>query len=140
MFDNKLINKAYEFALDKHKGQKYGKEDFIYHPLQVYEIITRVCPTDINLRVASICHDLIEDAGVTKDDLEEKFNQDVAELVWEVTKFKPEKNQPATFPNLKSKRAIILKFADRLANLSNMQDWPDKRQQWYLKSSKFWFS
>ena len=44
------------------------------------------------------------------------------------------------FPRLKSKDAIIVKFADRLSNLSRMDVWDEERQQHYLKKSKFWRS
>ena len=43
-------------------------------------------------------------------------------------------------PRLKTKRGIILKFADRLSNLSRIESWDKKRQEHYLKKSKFWKS
>lgn len=132
--DNLLLNKAVEFANKIHNKQTYGNQPFIYHPLQVYEITTLLCPTDINLRVASLLHDTIE-SGATQKEIEEAFNEDIASLVKEVTKKGYNK-----FPNLKTQRGIILKFADRLANLSNMQDWTQERIATYLQKSKFWLS
>ncbi len=133
--DNNLINKAYLFALDKHKGQKYGDKDFIYHPLQVYEITTLLQPADINLRVAAILHDTLEDTQTTPEEIQKEFNRDVAGLVVEVTK-----TAYNTFPSLKTRRGIILKFADRMSNLINITDWSGERQEKYLKKSKFWES
>ena len=138
--DNELINKAFLFASEKHKGQIYNNGEFIQHPLQTYEILKAVLPKDTNLLAAGLLHDTIEDTDTTKKEIEKEFNEDIASLVWEVTKYKPDKNKAALFPNLKTKRGIILKFADRLSNLTHMEEWPDKKQQWYLKSSKFWLS
>jgi len=42
--------------------------------------------------------------------------------------------------NQKDDRGIILKFADRLSNLSRMNCWPEKRKEQYLRKSKFWKS
>ena len=42
------------------------------------------------------------------------------------------------FPYLKSRKAVIIKFADRLSNLSRMDDWPGDWQMNYLNKSKFW--
>jgi len=42
------------------------------------------------------------------------------------------------FPNLQSQEAILIKFADRLSNLSRMKVWPLTKQEQYLTKSKFW--
>ena len=132
--DNDLINKAYLFALEVHKDEKYGEQDFISHPLQVYEVISLLKPDDIPLRVASLLHDCIE-SGVTKKQIEKEFGEDVAQLVEEVSK-----TSYNTFPKLESTRGVILKFADRLCNLANMQDWTKERQTTYIQKSTFWKS
>lgn len=132
--DNELINKAYLFALDVHKDEKYGERDFIFHPLQVYEVISLLEPDDVSLRMASLLHDCIE-SGIKKGQIEEEFGEDVAQLVEEVSK-----TSYNTFPKLKSPRGVILKFADRLCNLSNMKDWTKERQTTYVQKSTFWKS
>ena len=59
----------------------------------------------------------------------------------EVTQEEVEKDQKGYyFPRLKSKEAILIKFADRLSNLSRMSSWNMKRQEQYLRKSKFWNS
>lgn len=132
MFEYKILNKAYYFALEKHKDQKYGEKDFLYHPLQVYEIISLIKPTDLNLRVAALLHDCME-SGSTKNEIQEIFGEDVANLVEEVTK-----TDWNRFPNLKTQRGILLKYADRSCNISNIDDWPKEKQQRYLNKSIFW--
>ena len=44
------------------------------------------------------------------------------------------------FPRLKTQRGIVLKFADRISNLSRMESWDDNRKNHYLRKSKFWKS
>lgn len=131
--DNELLNKAYFFAKEKHKNQLYGVVGFIYHPLQVYEIIKLLCPLDINLQIAALLHDVLEDTKTSYKELEKEFNEDVTALVKEVTK-----SEYNTFPNLKTQRGYQLKFADRLSNLSNMQEWSERRKRKYMKKSRFW--
>ncbi|HEX9060892.1 MAG TPA: HD domain-containing protein [Clostridia bacterium] len=132
-FTDTLIGKAYRYAKKKHEGQKYGKKPFIYHPLEVAKIIKIICPTDINLIAAAYLHDTLEDTNTSMYDLMNEFNNDIASLVNEVTK-----TDYNTFPNLKTLRGVILKYADRTANLSNVHEWDIERQETYILKSKFW--
>lgn len=111
---------------------------FIFHPLRVANYLSLACPEDINLICAGACHDLTEDCGVTYEELKAEFNEDIASLVREVTKHKPDPSIAATFPNLKTRRGIVLKFFDRADNLSNMKAWDEKKIEWYLEKSRFW--
>src|SRR6266852_4951453 len=115
---NKLLIKAKNFATQKHQTQLRddGKTPYIIHPQQTFEILSIVCPTDINLLAAAWLHDVIEDQNVTYEELVKEFNTDIADLVKEVTKVKPDKHLAAYFPNLHTQRGILLKFADRLSN------------------------
>ena len=42
------------------------------------------------------------------------------------------------FAKIGSRAAIMIKFADRLSNISRMQTWPVERRERYLQSSRFW--
>jgi len=134
------VKKAQEFAIEKHEGQKddYGLDYFLNHCLKVGQIIDKLCPRDENLICAALLHDTIEDTATTYKELIQEFNQDIADLVMEVTHEGKKDNIGYYFPRLKSKRGIILKFADRLVNLTRMDCWETKRQEHYLKKSKFW--
>lgn len=135
------MNKLYlaqHFAFTAHKGQlRDGGEPYIIHPQQVAKIVS--CITDDeDLIAAAWLHDLIEDTDVTYHDIEEEFGTRVADLVHELThELSPRGNY---FPRLLSRDAILIKFADRLSNLSDMKVWDSKRQAHYLKKSKFWKS
>ncbi len=136
-----LVDKAKNYAMVKHKGQKRSDgSPYIFHPFRVTQYLSIACPTDTNLICAGALHDVIEDCSVRLEELESEFNKDIASLVWEVTKYKPDPNKKALFPNLKTQRGIILKFFDRADNLSDMKGWSAKKKGWYLNTSQFWQS
>lgn len=136
---NTLINKAYRFARKKHAGQKDDNGyPYFFHPLQVSKIL-RLVTQDPNVIAAGLLHDTIEDTQTTYEELVKEFNQDIADLVMEVT-HEGDKNTGYTFPRLHTQRGIMIKFADRLSNLSRMEAWGEERRQHYLLRSKFWKS
>lgn len=129
-----ILKRALLYSKDKHKDQKYGDRPFIVHPILVAQIIELVEPNDTNLICAGYLHDILEDCkDITYENIEKEFNTDIAELVYEVTK-----TDYNTFPNLKTARGVVLKFADRLANLSNIAIWDEERQQRFIAKSTFW--
>lgn len=135
-----IIAKAAAFAFKKHEGQirENNNRPYILHPIQTATIISYLYPRDENLIAAAWLHDVVEDCGVPIETIVRLFNVDITNLVLEVTKVKPDKYTAAYFPKLKTTRGIILKFADRLSNLSDMDGWTDEKIQWYLNTSKFW--
>lgn len=136
--ENKIIMKAIAYASKKHRGQldDTGKP-YMVHPSQVAQILMRVTD-DENLIAAGYLHDTIEDTDTTYEDLVKEFNKDVADLVMEVT-HEGKKDTGYYFPRLKTQRGIMLKFADRLSNISRMEAWNEGRKAHYLKKSKFWY-
>jgi GTP pyrophosphokinase len=132
---NNVIQRAFDFALRAHKGQKYGDKPFSTHPVQVARIIKLLCPLDYELQAAAYLHDVLEETTTTPAELTELFGKDITGLVYEVTK-----TNYNTFPNLKTRRGVILKYADRLCNLVKMQSWDVDKQQIYIEKSKFWQS
>ncbi len=134
----RLFVRAMQFAIKAHDGQKRDDgEDFIIHPAQVADILAQVTD-DEEIIAAAWLHDIIEDTEYDYDFLKEKFGKRVADLVNEVTHVQhPRGNY---FPRLETQAGIMLKFADRLSNLSDMKTWDDKRKAHYLRRSKFWYS
>lgn len=131
---------AYQFARDKHNGQlRDGGELYINHPLDVYRAL-KCMGADENLCIAALLHDTLEDTDTTEQELFENFGRDVRNLVLEVTHEGEKDIVGHWFPRLHSQRGIMLKFADRLSNLSEMQAWREERVQQYLRKSKFWAS
>jgi (p)ppGpp synthase/HD superfamily hydrolase len=134
-----LAVKAYKFAREKHSNQKddIGKSYFEAHVAQVGNLISFVTE-DEDIIAAAFLHDTLEDTNTTFEELEKEFGNRVANLVYEITHDGKKDNKGYYFPRLKTRDAILIKFADRLSNLSRMESWPPDRQQQYLKKSKFW--
>ena len=132
---------AMSVAKKAHGNQKddNGLPYFEEHCLQVYRILSSITDDEAIL-MAGILHDTIEDTELTHEDLKEEFGEEVADLVNEVTHEGQKDEYGFYFPRLKTKKGILIKFADRLSNLSRMQTWSEKRKEHYLKKSKFWKS
>ena len=81
-----VIQKAYEFANNKHKGQyRKSGEAFICHPLNVALILTTIY-ADYETISAGLLHDVLEDCDCTPEEMEEVFGPEITKLVKGVTK------------------------------------------------------
>src|ERR671921_854667 len=126
-----LIAEAYNAAHAAHRGQvRKSGEPFVYHPLATAGILAELHldPTTV---AAALLHDVLEDTGVTKEELAEKFGDDVAEIVDGVTKLKRlpsgslEEAQAESLRKMivamsRDVRVIIIKLADRLHNMRTL--------------------
>lgn len=131
-----IIGRAKDYATNAHRGQtRTDGSDFINHPAQTAQILKQITD-DPNLIAAGWLHDTIEDCEwITHETIRDEFNEDIADLVQAVT-YSGHYN---TFPGLKdNRRAVLLKFADRLSNLSDMAGWNDKKRSKYILKSMFW--
>jgi GTP diphosphokinase / guanosine-3',5'-bis(diphosphate) 3'-diphosphatase len=141
--DRGLVDKALEFASERHKGQldDQGRPYFFAHVVQVYGILIDVSD-DTEILCAGLLHDVLEDTNTTYEELRNVFTPNIAEIVKMVTHEKHSK----VFPNLNSTdeynvlfhKAVLVKFADRLSNLSRMESWSDAKRREYINSSIFW--
>ena len=135
------VYKAYLYGAQHHDGQ-YRKtgEPYIYHPISVARILAEM-HMDSKSIVAAILHDVIEDTEATKDEIRERFGDEVAELVDGVSKltefkFKNKKEQQAIniqkvlLAMARDIRVIMIKLADRLHNMRTLGVMrPEKRQR-----------
>lgn len=133
------LSMACEFARRKHEGQldDEGKSYFEAHVCQVVDILLKVTIDD-DILMAGYLHDTVEDTDTTYEELACTFGVRVAKLVMELTHEGKKDEVGYYFPRLKSRDAILVKFADRLSNLSRMSAWDEKRQDQYIRKSKFW--
>lgn len=138
-----LINFAYRFAEQQHRGQfrKYTGEAYIVHPLNVAKIVASVTD-DCQMICAALLHDVIEDCGVTKDDLIEfGFGVVVAELVDDLSDVsKPEDGNRKARKELDrqhtasaSSRAKTIKLADLIDNSNSILERDPKFSKVYMK-------
>lgn len=136
-----LVERAQKFATWAHIDtvRADGHTMFITHPAKVVDILKQVTDDEVLLAAAWL-HDVIEDEEVSYEDIRKEFGDEVADLVHEVTHEGEPDSHGYYFPRLKSQRGIMLKFADRLSNISDMADWDDKRREHYLRKSRFWKS
>ena len=134
------IKRAYLYASDKHSGQfRRSGEPYIYHPLCTAIILTTVS-ADCDTLCAGLLHDVIEDCGVTKQELDELFGPEVAKLVDGVSKiskmhFSTENEALVEYYKKiivgmsEDVRVIIIKLADRLHNMRTLWALPPDRQK-----------
>lgn len=136
-----LIQKAYDFAYEHHKGQfRKSGEPYVIHVIQVANTLALMhCgPKTI---AAGLLHDTVEDCqGVTTDTITELFGQEIAILVDAVTKigaikFKDEEEYLASnhrklfIAMAKDIRVILIKLADRLHNMRTLQYMRPEKQK-----------
>ena len=138
--DMELIDKAVDYAREKHKDQKRKDgSPYIIHPLAVAEIVVEM-GLDLDAVLAALLHDCIEDTDASHDDIEKLFGQTVAELVEGVTKLTRanfSSTEQAQMENLrkmfmamsKDIRVVLIKIADRLHNMRTMQYQSPEKQR-----------
>jgi len=132
---------AWEFAKGIHRGQKddLGEDYFSTHIAIVIDILLQITDDEILLKAACL-HDAIEDADIMYDEIVDLFGKPVGDLVLEVTHEGTKDTGGYYFPRLSSYRGYLLKFADRLSNISRMGAWNNERKEKYLARSRFWKS
>ena len=133
------IRRAYRFADEAHLGQlRNSGEPYITHPIAVAQQCAE-WKLDAQALMAALLHDAIEDCGVTKPELIERFGVSVAELVDGLTKLEKlefntrEENQAESFRKMllamaRDVRVILIKLADRTHNMRTLGDAP--REKW----------
>ena len=134
----RLEDKALDYASKKHRGQldDRGRPYFFAHVIQVHNILQDVTDDEETL-CAGLLHDVIEDTDTTYEELVHEFTKEIADLVMEVT-HEGDSYKNFYFPRLKSRKAVMIQFADRLSNMSRMNQWPGSVQQDFLDRSTFW--
>ena len=134
-----LIQKAYNFAAEHHKGQKrMSGEDYIIHPLNVAYILADLQMDDSTI-CAALLHDVVEDTDVTNEDIVKNFGEEIAEMVAGVTKLSKiqyvtiKEEQVENYRKMflamgKDIREILIKLADRLHNMRTLSNLKRDRQ------------
>lgn len=145
------MNTAIEFATKKHSGQfrKATAIPYILHPLEVLQILYSM-RADINLLIAGVLHDTVEDTDTTLDEIKELFGDDVAMLVASNSEDKSKSWDERKLHTINEllvadERVKMLIMADKLANLRSIAydylvkgdglwvrfNAPKEKQAWY---------
>ncbi len=137
--DEALLDRAYVYAMLAHGSQKRASGDpYFSHPLEVAAILTDLKLDDATI-VAALLHDTIEDTAATKEDIREKFGENIAELVDGLTKLKKldlVSKQAVQAENLRKLllaitsdvRVLLVKLADRLHNMRTLHYVPPAKR------------
>ena len=157
-----LVSEAIAFAVKAHDGmrRKESQTPYILHPMEAAVIVSTMSD-DQNLIAAAALHDVVEDAGVTIEEVEARFGRRVRELVEAETEDKRADLPPtatwrirkeeslAVLKNTKDVGVLMVWLGDKLANMRSIyRDWKtegdalwqrfnqkDAREQaWYYSS------
>ena len=143
--DIEIVRQAYRFADEAHLGQiRASGEPYITHPIAVAAQCAE-WKLDAQALMAALLHDALEDCGVTKVELIERFGVPVADLVDGLTKLDKlqfdtrEENQAESFRKMllamaRDVRVILIKLADRAHNMRTLSNVP--RDKWSRISSE----
>ena len=80
--DTALLDKAVIFAVKAHAGtERRGKGfPYIVHPMEAVEIVSTITP-DQELLAAAALHDVVEDCGVSVEEIRREFGNRIADIV-----------------------------------------------------------
>jgi guanosine-3',5'-bis(diphosphate) 3'-pyrophosphohydrolase len=138
--DLDIVVKAYNFSEMAHSNAqtRFSGERYFTHPYNVALILA-----DLHMDVQTICagllHDVVEDTGITVDDIKKEFGVEIANMVDGVTKLSKvkyrnkEERQAESLRKMivamsKDIRVVIIKLADRLHNIRTLQYMPKEKQ------------
>ncbi len=144
--DQALIERAFRRAEEAHRGQmRKSGQPYIAHCVAVAQILADM-HLDATTIAAALLHDIVEDTGVTIEDVEKEFGKKIAELVEGVTKLKKLPTDVGSMHGGKPGdremeylrkmflamgadfRVILIKLADRLHNMRTLGYMPPHKQ------------
>ena len=144
--DIAILEKAYLFALKCHRDTR-RKDGTLYitHPLETAKILADA-GFESSLVAAAFLHDVVEDCGVTVEELEHEFGAMIAGIVDAISKVNDNfardpsltKEDLDVLSDVKflteattknNRRAFYIKLADRLHNLRTIEVFPVEQQK-----------
>ena len=156
-----LLERCYHFAQEAHEGQKRKSgEPHFTHCVKTADILAEF-RLDTHTICAGLLHDVLEDTGITRQELQVQFGENIANLVEGVTKigqYRPKVNTPTAdtvttvedrvrrrrqaenyrkllLATAKDVRVIFIKLADRLHNMETLSFLTDEKCQRIAKET-----
>ena len=132
-----LVSEAIAFAVKAHDGMRRKKSSvpYILHPMEA-AVIVGTMTEDQHLIAAAVLHDVVEDAGITIEEIEERFGKRVRELVQSETENKRDhlpaaqtwrirkEESLAILKNTEDTGVLMVWLGDKLANMRSIyRDW-----------------
>ncbi len=143
------LARAYHFAARKHVGQRRkgeAAEPYMNHLTEVAELVAQATNGDLEVVIAAILHDTVEDTDTTIDEILKVFGARIADLTAEVTDDKSLPKQRRKDLQIEhaahaSWGAQVIKLADKTSNLRSLlisppPDWPRARRDEYVDWSR----
>ena len=143
------LTRALAFAAEAHRNHRRkgaSQEPYINHLIEVADLVASVEDGDVDVLIAALLHDVLEDTGTGYDELAAAFGERVARIVQEnsddMTLPKPERQRTRLAGiSKKSREARLVKFADIISNLraiavSPPAGWSNDRRLGYLDSCR----
>jgi len=142
-----IISRAVKKAVEAHQHQERASgEPYYVHALAVAEILNGL-KLDYETLAAAMLHDVVEDTGVTLEDIEKEFGPVIARLVDGVTKMdrigefqeagkvslhdggQAESLRKLLLAMAEDVRVVLIKLADRLHNMRTLEHLDAPRRQ-----------
>ena len=144
------IRKAFNLANDAHKGiNRKSGEPYILHPIAVAKIVVENIGLAYKSIVASLLHDVVEDADYTVEDIQQRFGDKIASIVDGLTKIEGvfEGDTTMQAENFKrilqtltdDLRVILIKMADRLHNMRTLHAMPEDKRAKIVGETMYFF-
>ncbi|MCX8035939.1 MAG: bifunctional (p)ppGpp synthetase/guanosine-3',5'-bis(diphosphate) 3'-pyrophosphohydrolase [Candidatus Sumerlaeia bacterium] len=139
--DRILLDKAYRFGLTAHAGQmRQSGDPYFLHCIEVARLLAEL-RLDSTTLAAGLLHDVLEDTGVTAEQLAAEFPAPIPVLVQGVTKISSldfrssraqyvENLRKMILATAQDLRVVLIKICDRLHNMRTLSFLPPDRQHY----------
>lgn len=136
--DVDLLRRAYKFSFKAHENQiRKSGVPYIEHCIETALILTEL-RMDVMTVAAGLLHDVVENTGISVEDVKDEFGSEIAQLVDGVTKIselkfrshaekQAENFRKMIFSMAQDLRVIMIKFADRMHNMRTIQFLPKEK-------------
>lgn len=135
------VRRAYEVAHAAHSGQTRDEgSPYIVHPVRVaLSLVDELNLFSPSLICSALLHDVIEDSDVTRTDVARMFDENIAEIVWLLTKFEDVslREYLARIEAAAETGAPLVKLCDRLDNMRSVIDTPSlAKKRRYVRTTE----
>jgi len=135
------VRRAYEVAQVAHAGQTRDEgTPYIIHPVRVaVSLVDELKLYSPILICSALLHDVIEDSDVSREDIERTFDEEIAEVVWLLTKLEHVslRDYLGRIEAAAHTGAPIVKLCDRLDNMRSVIDTPRlEKKRRYIRTTE----
>lgn len=135
------VYRAYEVAHEAHTGQTRDEgTPYIVHPIRVaVSLVDELNLYSPTLICSALLHDVIEDSDITREDVARMFGEEIAEVVWLLTKLEEVRLSEylARIEAAAHTGAPLVKLCDRLDNLRSVVHTPRlEKKHRYIRTTE----